>query len=85
MIRVRLFKYNTSDARECRDMGETTFLGAFEVKDENTFLQMIKFAFDNEITVECENNFYFIDDYMISLPIDEDSFPSIDVFLLENY
>ena len=82
MINVRLFEYNTSDARECRDMEDTTFLGGFNVKDENTFLQMIKFAFDNEITVECENNFYFIDDYMISLPIDEDSFPSIDVFLL---
>ena len=85
MIRVRLFEYNTTEARECRDMGETTFLGAFEVKDENTYLQMIKFAFDNEITVECENNFYFIDDYMISLPINDDSYSSIDIFLLRNY
>ena len=85
MIRVRLFEYNTSDARECRDMKDTTFLGGFNVKDENAYLQMIKFAFDNEITVECENNFYFIDDYMISLPINDDSFPSIDIFLLRNY
>lgn len=85
MIRVRLLVYNTTEAHECRDMNDTTFLGGFNIKNENTYLQMIKFAFDNEITVKIEDSFYFIDDYMLSMPIDDDGFPSIDVFVLKNY
>lgn len=85
MIKVRLLEYNSTEAHENRDVNATKFLGGFNVENENTYLQMIKFAFEKEITINVDDSFYWIDDYMLSLPINDDSYSSIDIFLLRNY
>ena len=82
MSKVRLLEYNSTEAHENRDVYDTKLLGAFNVENENTYLQMIKFAFEKEITIKVDDSFYWIDDYMLSMPVDNHGIYSIDVFLL---
>ena len=82
MAKVRLLEYNSTEAHENRDVYDTKLLGVFNVENENTYLQMIKFAFEKEITIKVDDSFYWIDDYMLSMPLDNHGIYSIDVFLL---
>lgn len=85
MAKVRLLEYNSTEAHENRDVYDTKLLGVFNVENENTYLQMIKFAFEKEITIKVDDSFYWIDDYMLSMPVDNHGIYSIDIFLLREY
>ena len=85
MAKVRLLEYNYTEAHENRDVYDTKLLGVFNVENENTYLQMIKFAFEKEITIKVDDSFYWIDDYMLSMPVDNHGIYSIDIFLLREY
>ena len=85
MSKVRLLEYNSTEAHENRDVYDTKLLGVFNVENENTYLQMIKFACEKEITIKVDDSFYWIDDYMLSMPVDNHGIYSIDVFLLKEY
>lgn len=85
MTKVRLLEYDSTEAHENRDVNATKLLGVFNVENENTYLQMIKFAFEKEITINVDDSFYWVDDYMLSMPVDNDGIYSIDIFLLREY
>ena len=85
MAKVRLLEYNSTEAHENRDVYDTKLVGVFNVENENTYLQMIKFAFEKEITIKVDDSFYWIDDYMLSMPVDNHGIYSIDIFLLREY